>query len=71
MLFSEENFNDLESNGFILFYKPEWRNRSSQKLLAAINNHKTSQTEGNPKIAGNQSQENNRKIELDFSLDRT
>lgn len=42
-----------------------------RQLLAAINNHKTSQTEGKPKIAGNQSQENNRKIELDFSLDRT
>lgn len=71
MVYSEENFNDWESNGFIFFYKPEWRNRSSQKLRAAINNHKTSQVEGKPKIAGNQSQENNRKIELGFSLNRT
>lgn len=70
MVYSEENFNNLGSNGFILFYKPEWRNRSFQKLLATIYNHKTNQKEGKPKIAGDQSQEDNRKIELDSSLDR-
>lgn len=71
MVYSEENFNDLGSDGFILFYKREWRNRSFQKLLATIYNHKTSQKEGKPKIARDRSQENNRKVDLDSSLDRT